>query len=215
MSEIVQAEEIIRIANNSLKVDTGTDWTAIIALGFSILSTIFILLWQNYLRKQDKKEQLKRIEKEDKVRQWNALYPHRLNFYTEFYDTLFQFVEYKGKQSLTPDASLMDNVLIDLDDIDIFLKKFNKFTEEAKVLFDKKVQKEVRSVYCLVKEFVENPYSFNNEDSYSSLLDGAHIQHQLRENLYQVQNNVRDLKLNDVLRHRFEQILTVESNENE
>lgn len=181
--------------------------TSVFALWLSAKSYIR----ENENRKEDEKQRIKQQKKEDKIRQWNALYPYRIKFYTEFYDTLFQFVEYKGKPQQTPDATLMNNGVIYLNDIDVFLKKFNKFTEEAKVLFDRKIQKDVRSIYLLVKEFMENPYFFNqNEDNYSII--GGHLPNELRENLQQVQHNVRDLKLDEVLRHRFEQILTMEGN---
>lgn len=141
MVDIAQ-EEIVRIINDKLVIDTGTDWTAIIALIFSVLSTIGILLWQNYLRKKDKKEQAKirkedkkeeqkRIVKEDKIRKWNALYPYRIKFYTDFYDTLFRLLKMCKKLQST--HSLAENIknqkaeLIEYCSLFISLQRNQKF----------------------------------------------------------------------------------------
>ena len=216
MADIAKAEEIIRIANETLVIDTGTDWVAIIALAFSILSTIAILIWQNYLRKKDKEEQIERIKKEDKIRQWNALYPYRIKFYTDFYDTLFQFVNYQGKQSSIPDATLMDDVIVNMNEINIFLQKFNKFAEEAKVLFNARIQKDVKKVYLLVNDFVQNPYSADNtKQQYVAFIGANHLQKEIKENLKNIQENIKNLKLDTDLRQAFKQFLTMEGNKDE
>lgn len=216
MADIAKAEEIVRIANETLVIDTGTDWVAIIALAFSILSTIAILIWQNYLRKKDKEEQIERIKKEDKIRQWNALYPYRIKFYTDFYDTLFQFVNYQGKQSSIPDATLMGDVTVNMNEINIFLQKFNKFTEEAKVLFNARIQKDVKKVYLLVNDFVQNPYSADNtKQQYAAFIGANHLQREIKKNLKNIQENIKNLKLDTDLRQAFKQFLTMEGNKDE
>ena len=160
MVDITKAEKIVRIANDTLVIDTGTDWVAFGALVISIVA----LLWQYFARK-----------KEDKVRLWNALYPYRIKFYTDFYDTLFQFVNYQGQQNQIPDATLIDDVTINMNEMNIFLQKFNKFTEEAKVLFNERIQEDVKKVYSLINDFVLKPYSVDNtKQQYEAFIGANH-----------------------------------------
>lgn len=153
MVDITKAEEIVRIANNKLYIDGGIDYVAIIALIVSLLT--FGLQWrdrkkdkkeQRKLREQDKQEQIERTKKEDAIRKWNALYPHRLEFYTSFYDYLFKLLNCNKNRS----SSIICNELKD------YCMKFNKLTEDSKVLFDDEICSSVRRVYDLLFNFLNN-----------------------------------------------------------
>ena len=224
MADIAKAEEIVRIANETLVIDTGTDWVAIIALGFSILSTIAILIWQNYLRKQDKQEQIERIQKEDKIRQWNALYPYRIKFYGEFYDVLYRFVYYKGsvKDRLCNTGTEQKSVLeIRPSDIMEFCNQFNRFSEEAKVLFNNTIYLKVKKIYKEVENFMRNPIEDNNDDdliSFTEILENSRFpsitKDKIVQNLQKLQENIYDEKLDIMLRKEFGCFLEFSPNKN-
>lgn len=226
MSEIVQAEQIVRIANDALAVDTGTDWTAIIALGFSILSTIGILWWQNYLRKKDKEEQSQiresdkkeeqlRTKKEDAVRKWNALYPYRIKFYTEFYDALFRFLNVCDKAK--SDSYLAENIKNQKENLQEYRSLFNKFTEEAKVLFDEYIQSRVRCIYDEIDMFLNDIMveTIDKLDILVKIDKPENIQYHLSQKIKVLIQNIKDLKLDTDLRQKFEQILTMKGNKDE
>ena len=229
MNEIVQKEEIVKIINDKLVIDTGTDWTAIIALVFSILSTIGILWWQNYLRKKDKEEQAQiresdkrekqiRIKKEDAIRQWNALYPHKLQFFTDFYDTLFRFVNYTGSSierlrtnSIRGTEKILDNTIRPSDILE-FCSLFNKFDEEAKILFDSEIQTDTHRIYRLIYDFVNNPIPDKDKslNEYRAILDNNMRfpdYEKIVEQLQNVQLQIKDLKLEEELRRKFKNSL--------
>lgn len=215
MNEIVQKEEIVRIINDKLVIDTGTDWTAIIALAFSILSTIGILWWQNHLRKKDKKEEQIRIKKEDAVRKWNALYPYRIKFYTEFYDALFRFLNVCDKAK--SDSYLAENIKNQKENLQEYRSLFNKFTEEAKVLFDEYIQSRVRCVYDEIDIFLNDIMveTIDNLDFLVKIDKLENIQYHLSQKIKILIQNIKDLKLDTDLRQKFEQILTMKGNEDE
>lgn len=226
MTDIVKAEEIVRIANDAITVDTGTDWTAVIALVFSVLSTIGILWWQNYLRKKDKEEQSLiresdkkeeqiRIKKEDAVRKWNALYPYRIKFYTEFYDALFRFLNVCDKAK--SDSYLAENIKNQKENLQEYRSLFNKFTEEAKVLFDEYIQSRVRCVYDEIDIFLNDIMveTIDNLDVLVKIDKLKNIQYHLSQKIKVLMQNIKDLKLDTDLRQKFEQILTMEGNKDE
>ena len=227
MTDIVKTEEIVRIANDTIAVDTGTDWIAVIALVFSVLSTIGILWWQNYLRKKDKEEQrllrekdrqeqLERTKKDDAARKWNALYPYRIKFYTEFYDVLYRFVYYNGSdRERLCNSGTQQRTDIRIRPIDIieFCNKFNKFTEEAKVLFDKHIHQKVKQIYIQVEKFVKEPLKQEGKSliEYTGIIEGngrdSKVYQFIEEGLRDLQHAVYDEKLNAVLRNEFNKYL--------
>lgn len=219
----IAKEEIVRIINDKLVIDTGTDWTAIIALIFSVLSTIGILLWQNYLRKKDKKEQAKirkedkkeeqkRIVKEDKIRKWNALYPYRVKFYTDFYDTLFRLLKMCKKLQST--HSLTENIKNQKAELIEYCSLFNKFTEESKVLFDEDIQSRVRGVYDAIDKFLQDVQVrvIENLDVLLKIDSAENIEYHLSVQFEQMVQNIKELKLDTDLRHKFKRVLTMEGN---
>ena len=64
-----------------------------------------------------------------KVKEEKTLYPHRLEFYTDFYKTLSAFKEYNTNQSA-------DKIIKDMEH---FFLKFETYKNQAIVLFDDKV----------------------------------------------------------------------------
>ena len=55
----------------------------------ALFISIHTIKRENILRQKDEQQRIKQQEKEDKIKKWNALYPHRLKFYTDFYFSLF------------------------------------------------------------------------------------------------------------------------------
>lgn len=129
----------VKLLNDVIKIDTGMDWVAIIALIFTILSTIGILLWQNHLRKLD-----------IKLQQWNALYPHRLEFYKEFYDFLTTLTNYKKD---VKDGYAVNNSPI-VSNFLRFYSTFKKFQFEVAILFENQ-KIIVENVELIEKNFEE------------------------------------------------------------
>ncbi len=234
MNEIIQKEEIVRIINDKLVIDAGTDWIAIFALCFSIISTIGILCWQNYLRKKDKEEQVKirendkkeerqRIAKENKVRKWNAEYPYKLKLFTEYYDTLYRFVNYKGsvKEILgNSGTQTFSYCRIRATDIMDMCSSLNKYTEEAKLLFSLSIQAEIKENYHKVESFFNDPVGQRKPLSeFTYILENEHtnqgIYTQICKNLETLQQRIKDSKLMDLSRDRFRQELKLEGNKDE
>lgn len=198
-------KQLIEVVNDKIAIDSGTDWVAIIALCFTIISTIGILLWQNYLRKQDEEQRIKQQNKEDKIKKWNALYPHRLKFYTDFYDTLFRFLTY----------CKMHQMQAKIEELQEYCSLFNKFAEDAKVLFNEDIQRRVHLVYDTLYSFLNDKFIQNigNTNIPSSLWDGENFEDCILKRINQMQQDIKDLKLDTDLRKQFEKILTMKNEE--
>lgn len=198
-------KQLIEIVNDKIVIDAGTDWVAILALCFTIISTIGILLWQNYLRKQDEKQRIKQQNKEDEIKKWNALYPHRLKFYTDFYDTLFRFLAY----------CKMHQMQAKIEELQEYCSLFNKFAEDAKVLFNEDIQRRVHLVYDTLYSFLNDKFIQNigNKNIPSSLWDGENFEDCILKRINQMQQDIKDLKLDTDLRKQFEKILTMKNEE--
>lgn len=211
----------------------ASDWVASIALIFTIISTIGTLVWQGRLRKKDKQEQRKirnndiefqnkTRKKDDKMRQWNALYPHRLRFYTDFYDVLFKFVNYKGRiknKQLGGGREVAINIISTTDLIE-FCNLFNKFDEESKVLFDKNIQDLVHGIYLKMKTFIDKPLPDDNRNMSALAFTiennkDADVSKALNDQLTLVQQNILDIKLDQNLRDNFKKALDPKAANNE
>jgi len=209
MNEILQKEEIVRIINDKLVIDTGTDWIAIFALIISITA----LIWQYCARK-----------KEDKIRQWNALYPHRLEFYANFYDTLYRFVYYApvvgkiGKASL---AGRIEQKTISTRELCEYGSLFNRYAEEAKILFNKDISERVHKVYEIIQYFINHPFYDSGEtiqdldEEIKSVGNTGPIFNDLAKSLKQTQDKIWELKWDTDLRNRFIRELKLEGNKDE
>lgn len=71
-------------------------WNMVKGLSISSIANILVaitsvvalvLSGKSYLRENENRK------KDIELQQWNALYPHRLNFYTDFFKTYNQFVQ--------------------------------------------------------------------------------------------------------------------------
>lgn len=138
---------LVEILNEKLHIDTGIDLVAIVALIFSIISTIGILLWQNHIRKKD-----------NKVIQWNAIYPHRLEFYSKFSTLIFNFLNYQGTLEYPNGFA---KTLVNLDELDEICLRMEKLNTEATLLFPDNITKIINQIYQQIYEFQNNPIKGN------------------------------------------------------
>ena len=215
--------DYVALLNDTIKVDSGTsisDWCAIFALLFSIGT----LIWQGILRGQDKQEQLERIQKEDKIRQWNALYPHRLDFYTNFYDSLYRFVKYAPVIEKCGKASLSGNIeqkTINTIELCEYCSLFNRYAEEAKILFNKDISGRVHKVYEIVERFINQPFYDSGEtmqyldEEVKSTGRTREYYYDLERSLLNTQNSINELKWDTDLREKFMKVLKLEGNKDE
>lgn len=210
--------DYVALLNDTIKVDSGTDWVAIIALVVSLIT--FGLQWkdrkkdkkeQRELREQDRQEQLERIKKEDAIRKWNAEYPYKLKLFTEYYDTLYRFVNYKGsvKEKLgNSGTQTFSYCRIRATDIMDMCSLLNRYTEEAKVLFSSSIQCEIKEKYKKIEAFIENPIGQNKTlTEYTYILENEHrnigIYEQISRNLETLQQEIKDEKQMDLSRDKF------------
>lgn len=184
----------------------------------ALFISIHTIKRENILRQKDEQQRIKQQEKEDKIKKWNALYPHRLKFYTDFYDTLFQFVYYSGsniekisKNEIMGAENKITRTL-KISDIVRFCSLFNMFNEEAKVLFSPKIQEETHKIYQLVKDFIDCPIKGKRKSlsEYAYILENKIIfpdYKNIEDNLRDIQKQIQDFKLADSLRYEFQKSL--------
>lgn len=173
---------------------------------------------QDEIREADKVEQRILRQKEDALRQWNANYPHRLQFYTEFYDTLFRLVNYRGsvRQKLA-NSGTETRIDIKIRPMDIFdfCMTFNRLDEEAKMLFGEEISNPVHMVYTMIKDFVD----MHNIQDLSMIVENNRGFTQLGNNfnarLVMLQKNLQEEKMNSQLRKFFASVLTFPINKKE
>lgn len=173
---------------------------------------------QDKIRKKEKEEQRILRQKEDALRQWNANYPHRLQFYTEFYDTLFRLVNYRGsvRQKLA-NSGTETRIDIKIRPMDIFdfCMTFNRLDEEAKMLFGEEISNPVHMVYTMIKDFVD----MHNIQDLSMIVENNRGSTQLGNNfnarLVMLQKNLQEEKMNSQLRKFFASVLTFPINKKE
>lgn len=183
-------------------------WNVIKGLSISNIADILVAitsvfaLWlaiKSYIRENENRK------RDTEQQQWNALYPHRLKFYAEFYDNLFKLLNCNKNRTSTSICKDLKNYCV----------IFNKFTEDSKVLFDEEIQNSVSVVYDLLFKFLNN----NN----------IHIEGQARavKNLWENQNDgfndklnnllqeIKNAKLDTDLREKFMKVLKLEGNKDE
>ena len=214
--------DYVALLNDTIKVDSGTsisDWCAIVALLFSIGT----LIWQGILRRQDKQEQLERIQKEDKIRQWNALYPHRLDFYTDFFKTYNQFVNYTETSfevRLPNRAGFSQERVFNTKELFGFVQKFYNFCEESEVLFNKDISDLVCNVYDVIQDLGYQPLPNISETLQDLSIEISSFEKEreytaIKEKLLSIQSQLIDLKWDIDLRKKFVTILKLEGNKYE
>lgn len=208
----------------------GTDWGAIAAIISTVIAAIS--LWftakssalQRQIRKEDRDEEreIRRqdlehdqqlMEQDDKISKWNALFPHRLKLYTDLYDTLFAFVNYKIQTK--PHLNYTNMPVADKEKtiaglID-FYKLFNKYDEEAKMLFGFDVSTKVHEIYLISKQTLDdlgcNPQVSNIAPVKLSI-------DTIKDKLAEYQNELKVRKLEPELRESFKRYLQFENIQN-
>lgn len=170
---------------------------------------------QDKIRKKEKEEQRILRQKEDALRQWNANYPHRLRFYTEFYDTLFKFVNYRGSiREKLENSGKEIRIEIKIRPMDVlnFCNTFNRLDEEAKMLFGEEISAPVHMIYTMVKSFVD----MYNIPDLAMIIDnnngGTQSGNTFKANLIKLQKSLQEEKMNSQLRYFFKSVLTFPTN---
>lgn len=170
---------------------------------------------QDNIRKEEKKEQRILRQQDEKLRQWNANYPHRLRFYTEFYDTLFKFVNYRGSiREKLENSGKEIRIEIKIRPMDVlnFCNIFNRLDEEAKMLFGEEISAPVHMIYTMVKSFVD----MYNIPDLAMIIDnnngGTQSGNTFKANLIKLQKSLQEEKMNSQLRYFFKSVLTFPTN---
>ena len=201
----------------------ASDWIAILALLVALIGLLCqihshrkSLKWQNKIRIQDLERQRKEKLADDKMRKWSAEYPHKLKLITDFYDTLFRLINYKGSvEKILANNGTQNklDVRIRVSDIMNFLSQINRIDEESQIIFkdNKQITQNIHSVWKKVKSFIENP--LNNEHSLaeieSTINNIKHLQTndtyiKLEESLKNLQKELKEYKILDTLRKEFQ-----------
>lgn len=186
--------------------NSGIDWVALFALAISI----FALWLQHHVRKKDLVEQRKNADADEKMRKWSAAYPYKLKLFTDFYDVLFRFVNYKGSPRQMPVNKGKDMMFVQIHvaDLQEFYSQINRICEECKVLFPGEIESKVHKVYEIMNNFMYAKLGNELGNMFDSI---AVIENntcclaynKLQENLERAQNEIRQLKLEDGLRNLF------------
>jgi len=221
----------IELLNEPLFVQqSGTDWGAIAAIISTIIAaislgfTVYSNAQQRELRNKDVDEQRKirqqdleydqkLVEQDDKISKWNALFPHRLKLYTDLYDTLFAFVNYKIQNK--PEPSFTGKTYPDKDKtisgLINFCKLFNKYDDEAKMLFGMDVSSKIHEIYLISKHILD-------EIGYSPELSNAELAKinmgTIETKLADYQKEIKLRKLEPELRENFRKYLQFENIQN-
>lgn len=192
--------------------------TSVVALWLAIKSFIR----ENENRKEDEKQRIQQQKKEDAVRLWSAKYPYKLKLFTEYYDTLYRFVNYKGsvKEKIGSNKTTLSQCRIRATDIMDMCSLLNQYTEEAKVLFSQPIQDEIKENYKKVENFINDPIGEGKSlFEYTNILEnndrGQHLYSQINENLKILQQEIKDEKMMDLSRKKFDKELKLEGNKDE
>ena len=208
MMEPIQTQlinDIIHIQNS------GVDWVAWIALGVSIFATVGTLWWQNHIRKKDLAVQRAEKEADDIMRKRSAEYPYKLKLFTDFYDVLFRFVNYKGSAQTVLENSgtkTRFRTHLRLADLQEFYSQINRIDEECKVLFPGEIECKVHEVYEIMNHFMYAPLGADNYNMFDVVdiienNSNCMVYKNLQQNLKNAQNAIRQLKLEEELRKMF------------
>ena len=221
----------VELLNNPLVIQQyGTDWGAIAAIISTIIATISLCFTvkynarQNQIRKEDRDEEreirrqdlehdLKLMEQDDKISKWNALFPHRLKQYTDLYDTLFAFVNYKIQTK--PHLNYTNMPVADKEKtiagLISFYKQFNKYDEEAKMLFGVDVSSKVHEIYLISKQTLND---LGCDPQVSNIITTKLSTDTIKDKLAEYQNELKLRKLEPELRESFKRYLQFENIQN-
>lgn len=217
--EVVQT----KLVNDVISIqNSGIDWVAWIALLVSIGATLGTLWWQNHIRKSDLNQQRQDKIADDKMRKWSAEYPHKLKLFTDFYDVLFRFINYKGSSRQMPVGSGKDMTFVQIhaDDLLEFYSQINRIDEECKILFPGEIEHKVHQVYEIMYNFIHSKICLERGSIFNviEIIENqkeSSVYKNLQKNMEEAQEQIRHLKLEDDLRQKFIQALEFKGSENE
>lgn len=231
MNQCGLACHTIELVNDTINVSSGIDWIAVIALIVSLIT--FKLQWndrkkdrkeQQLLREKDKQEQQNRIKKEDEIRRWNALYPYRLKFASEFFDVLYRFLNYMPiveKDGFSTVSYRIDKKTINTVELCDYCSSFNRFAEDSKILFDDTISKEVCAVFEIIQDFIQKPFTESDttvrelDEEVSSLGRTGGIFMELEPSLNQTKDKIKNLGLDTKLKEQIRKVMKLEGNKDE
>lgn len=144
------------------------------------------------------------------MRKWSAEYPHKLKLFTDFYDVLFRFVNYKGSFKQMPVSGGKDRIFVQVhvNDLLEFYSEINRIDEECKILFPGEIERKVHQVYEIMHSFIYAKIDQEHEN----MFDVIHvIENQKQSSVYGVvclnlknaQEQIKQLKIGDDLRQKF------------
>lgn len=201
-------------------------WNMVKGLSISSIANILVaitsvvalvLSGKSYLRENENRK------KDIELQQWNALYPHRLNFYTDFFKTYNHFVNYTEEAFDVKIPNVLGNSqerVIKPKELFNFVQKFYNFCEEAKILFDKDISDLVCNVYGIIQDLGYQPLSNIGETLQDLSTEISSIENEeeytaVKEKLLSIQSQLLDLKWDTDLREKFIQVLKLEGNKDE
>ena len=134
-------------------------WYMLKGLSISSIADILVAitsvfaLWlsaKSYIRENENRQQ------DIKLQEWNALYPHRLKFYTDFYETIFNFLHYNTNDDVYPKQVV--------DDMDVFFKNFETYNKEVDVLFSSNdlIKQAIHRFYDTIIKLKKEPLGHDN-----------------------------------------------------
>lgn len=102
-----------------------------------------------------------------------------------------------------------------IEELQEYCSLFNKFAEDAKVLFNEDIQSRVHLVYDTLYSFLNDKFiqHIGNTNIPSSLCDEENFEDCILKRINQMQQDIKDLKLDTDLRKQFEKILTMKNKE--
>lgn len=202
--------QTISIINDALKVHqqgiSASDWIAMLAFAFSV-GTLF---WQNRIRKKDLEIQRQEKKADYIMRKWSAEYPHKLKLFTDFYDVLFRFVNYKGSPKQMPVSSGKDMtfVQVHVNDLLEFYTEINRIDEECKILFSREIETKVHQVYEIMHDLIYAEIGPEHENMFGviNVIENqkqSMVYKNMCQNMENAQEQIRQLKLENNLRQKF------------
>lgn len=201
-------------------------WNVIKGLSISSIADILVaitsvvalvLSGKSYFRENENRK------RDIELQQWNALYPHRLEFYTDFFKTYNQFVNYTEEAFEVKIPTILGQSqerIIKPKELFAIIQKFYNFCEEAKVLFDKDISDLVCNVYSVIQDLGYQPLSNIGETLQDLSIEISSIKNEekytaVKERLLSIQSQLIELKWDTDLREKFIQVLKLEGNKDE
>lgn len=192
-------------------------WDWIKDLPYSIIADVLVAITSVvalcYTGKAYKRENENR-KMDIKLQQWNALYPHRLEFYTDFYKSVFDFLHYNTNEDVDPKQVV--------DDMDMFFKNFEIYNKEVDVLFSSNdlIKQAIHRFYTTIIKLKNEPLGHDNNMLGWEIIRLKYFQKKkgdFKDFLEEVRNIQTQLEhINqDFIKDTFKTELTIESKDND